>query len=208
MDLQVVLLWLFAWLFSTTVHEAAHAFIALRGGDPTAYVGGQVTLNPIPHIQREPLGMLILPLISLIFMGGMFGWASAPVDPYWAARHPHRAAKMALAGPASNLGLMLLFLAGLKMMATSGMGESELGYVILNFVFIMVRLNLMLFLFNLLPIPPLDGHEGILLAFPEHRAPEIRQKMTQLGNFGIIIALLIMWKILPIAENLVFRVVQ
>src|SRR5262245_66318758 len=58
------LLWFVAFLFSTTVHEAAHAFAALRGGDPTAYLGGQVSFSPIPHIRREPIGMLLVTLLT------------------------------------------------------------------------------------------------------------------------------------------------
>ena len=91
------------FLFSVTVHEAAHAWVALLGGDPTAYEGGQVTLDPIPHIQREPWGMVIIPVIALFLIGWPFGYASAPYDPAWAARYPKRAGWMALAGPAANL---------------------------------------------------------------------------------------------------------
>src|SRR6476619_4222516 len=95
-------LWFLAFLFSTTVHEAMHALAALRGGDPTAYHGGQVSLSPIPHIRREPIGMLVVPLLTAFTQGWAMGWASAPYDPVWAARHPKRAALMAAAGPAGN----------------------------------------------------------------------------------------------------------
>src|SRR6185436_16732180 len=94
------------FLFSTTLHEAVHAWAAFRGGDPTAYHGGQVSLDPRPHIKREPFGMLILPLISSVTSGWPIGFASAPFDPTWALRHPRRAAWMALAGPGANLALV------------------------------------------------------------------------------------------------------
>src|SRR2546426_581765 len=94
------LLWFIAFLFSTTVHEAMHAFVAYRGGDPTAYLGGQVSLSPLPHIRREPIGMLVVPLLTAFTNGWALGWASTPYDPLWAARHPRRAASMAAAGPA------------------------------------------------------------------------------------------------------------
>src|SRR5512139_3082516 len=87
------------FLFSTTLHEAAHAWAALRGGDPTAYQGGQVSLDPMPHIRREPFGMVVLPLLTALATGWPFGYASAPYNPNWAVRHPDRAAWMALAGP-------------------------------------------------------------------------------------------------------------
>src|SRR4029079_2241495 len=96
------LFWLLAFLFSTTLHEAAHAYAALRGGDPTAYRVGQVSIPPVPHIGREPVGMLVVPLITAFTQGWAMGWASAPIDPVWAERHPQRAALMAAAGPAGN----------------------------------------------------------------------------------------------------------
>ena len=96
------------FLFSTTLHEAAHAWVAKRGGDLTAYHGGQVSLDPRPHIRREPFGMVLLPILSVLISGWPFGYASAPYDPRWAERHPRRAALMALGGPASNLSLVLL----------------------------------------------------------------------------------------------------
>jgi Zn-dependent protease len=96
-------IWVVAFLFSTTVHEAMHALVAWKGGDPTAYHGGQVSLSPIPHIKREPIGMLVVPLITTFTMGWTMGWASAPYDPVWAERHPRRAALMAAAGrPATS----------------------------------------------------------------------------------------------------------
>src|SRR3712207_2530609 len=102
------LVWYVVFLFSTTCHEAAHAFAAKLGGDLTAFHGGQVTLNPIPHIQREPFGMVLFPFLSYLSNGWMMGWASAPYDPLWANRHPHRAAWMALAGPVANFTLAIL----------------------------------------------------------------------------------------------------
>ncbi len=108
-------IWYVAFLFSTTCHEAAHALAAKLGGDETAFVGGQVTLNPVPHIQREPWGMVIIPILSLIVNRSIIGWASAPYDPLWERRHPRRAAWMALAGPATNYSLMLIAAIGLRL---------------------------------------------------------------------------------------------
>ena len=115
MDIDPVqgLLFYAVFLFSITLHEAAHAWAALRLGDATAYHGGQVTLDPRPHIRREPFGMVVLPLLSVAVSGWPFGFASAPYDPHWAMRYPKRAAWMALAGPASNL--LLVLLAGIAM---------------------------------------------------------------------------------------------
>jgi hypothetical protein len=96
------LVWYMVFLFSVTLHEAAHAWAAQRGGDPTAYLGGQVSLDPRPHIRREPFGMVILPLFTAITSGWPIGYASTPYDPVWALNHPRRAAWMSLAGPAAN----------------------------------------------------------------------------------------------------------
>src|SRR2546427_9845027 len=108
------LLWFAAFLFSTTVHEAMHALAALRGGDPPASLGGQVSLSPLPHIRREPIGMLVVPLLTAFTNGWAVGWASTPYDPIWAARYPRRAAAMAAAGPAGNLLIATLALAGTR----------------------------------------------------------------------------------------------
>src|SRR4026209_900902 len=101
-------IWFVAFLFSTTVHEAMHALVAWKGGDPTPYNGGQVSLSPIPHIRREPIGMLVLPLVTALTQGWAIGGASAPYDPYWAERHPQRAALMAAAGPAGNFVIAIV----------------------------------------------------------------------------------------------------
>src|SRR5271169_2166132 len=100
--------WYVVFLLSTTCHEAAHAFVAKLGGDLTAFHGGQSTLDPLPHIRREPFGMVIFPILSYAMGGWMMGWASAPYDPEWSRRYPRRAAWMALAGPGTNFILMLL----------------------------------------------------------------------------------------------------
>src|SRR5512139_3777627 len=105
-DLIYAPLWVVFFIFSATVHEAAHAWAAKRGGDLTAYQGGQVSLGPWPHIRREPFGMVVLPVLSLALAGWPFGFASTPYAPVWADRHPRRAALMALAGPAANLALV------------------------------------------------------------------------------------------------------
>ncbi len=95
-------LWYLAFVVSVTCHEAAHAYAALRGGDTTAYLGGQVSLDPEPHIRRSPIGMVVMPILSIFYTGWPMGFASAPFDPAWADRYPRRAALMSLAGPAAT----------------------------------------------------------------------------------------------------------
>ena len=172
--LAVGFVWYVAFLFSTTCHEAAHALVAKIGGDDTAAQGGQVSLNPVPHIQREPWGMVVIPIVTFISTRGMIGWASAPFDPHWQRKYPRRAALMALAGPAANYSLMLLAALGLRAGYATGWlhpdpltGQRDFATIALLAFF---SLNLLLGSFNLLPVPPLDGSAAIMLFMSEARA--------------------------------------
>jgi Zn-dependent protease len=154
------------FLFSTTCHEAAHALVAKLGGDSTAALSGQMTLNPVPHIRREPWGMVVIPILAFLFTRGMIGWASAPFDPLWERQHPKRAALMALAGPAANFTLMLIAAAALRIGSALGWlhwtsGQSP-DFALVT-LFVLFSLNLLLGTFNLLPVPPLDGSTAIML---------------------------------------------
>ncbi len=170
--LPMALAWYVVFIISTTVHEAAHAFAALKLGDPTAYHGGQVTLDPLPHIRREPFGMVIIPLLSFALSGWMFGWASTPYDPIWAYHNPKKSAIMALAGPTGNLVLVLIaaglihlgiftgFFAmpdGINFSSIVAPASSGIANGAAILVSILFSLNLLLFVFNLIPLPPLDG---------------------------------------------------
>lgn len=171
------------FVFAVTVHEAAHAWAALLGGDPTAYHGGQVSLDPIPHMKREPFGMVVLPILTVALSGWPFGYASAPYDPAWAERHPKRAAWMALAGPGANLALVLL--AGILIRvgmgadlfhppssvsfqqitsATGATGGYAAAFAFLISIFF--SMNLLLFVLNMIPLPPLDGSGALPLLLP------------------------------------------
>lgn len=196
--------WYVAFLFSLTFHEAAHALAAYRLGDPTAYLGGQVTLNPIPHIQREPFGTILMPVLTFFLSGWMMGWASAPYDPYWAARHPRRSGWMALAGPASNLLLVLIVGVVLRIGMSTGVfqlpmswsfsqvvaGTGGLSDPIAQLLSILFSLNLVLFAFNLLPLPPLDGASALAIILPETTALKLMDFLRQpmVGLIGILIA--------------------
>ena len=211
-------LWYVVFLLSTTCHEAAHALISHRGGDPTAAYGGQVSLNPLPHIRREVFGMVIFPLLSFAMAGWMMGWASAPYDPRWAHRYPRRAAAMALAGPAANLTLAILagilirlgLAAGVfsppeslrfSQIARGAEGFPEGAAVLLSILF---SLNVLLCVFNLLPIPPLDGWSALGLALPESGARRLGEIGRGLGMFSIF-GLLLAWHFFGEVYTPIFR---
>lgn len=205
--LLVGIIWYLAFLFSTTLHEAAHAWAALRLGDPTAYQGGQVTLSPLPHIRREPWGMVLVPLISTILLHWPFGWASAPYDPRWSYQYPKRAGWMALAGPASNFALMFLAGAAMKiglwvgifsapsqlffehMVEVPGGGAWEGVATVLSIFFM---LNLILGLFNLIPLPPMDGSAVIQLFLSEEQSRRYQEFVLHQSHLGMV-GLLIAW---------------
>ncbi len=199
------------FLFSTTCHEAAHAFASKLGGDETAAHGGQVTLNPLPHILREPFGMVVVPLLSMAMGGGLIGWASAPYDPLWAQRHPRRAAWMSLAGPAANFALAIL--AGIAMRIGLLMGSFHIpmqrtithlveggqsGGVdgIATVLSIVFTLNILLGVFNLLPVPPLDGFNAIALLMTDSMAAGWNRIGMSIRQYSFI-GLLVVWKIFP-----------
>ena len=202
--LAMLPLWYVAFLFSLTCHEAAHALAAKWGGDLTAYQAGQVTLNPLPHIQREPWGTVLVPLLSyLIGHGGMIGWGSAPYDPYWEQRYPKRAAWMALAGPGANLALVVLtavliqiglftgFFQALPVVGFTSIVEGKDAFGgVATFLSILFSLNILLAVFNLIPVPPLDGRTAIGLILPEKLNDQFRELTRQpmFQMFGVLIA--------------------
>ena len=188
-NLVLGLTWFVVFIFSTTLHEAGHAFAAWKLGDSTAYEGGQVSLNPIPHIRREPVGMVLVPILSFALNGWMMGWASAPYDPAWAHRYPKRAAVMAAAGPAANL--LLAVIAGL--LIKTGLAALIPGAFMP--IGILFMLNLLLFVFNLLPVPPLDGSTILPMFMSDNAARRYRELLHQ--PMISLLGLLLAWKVFP-----------
>ncbi len=225
MDQLVLLpLWYAVFLLSLTCHEAAHALAAWRGGDPSAYLGGQLTLNPGPHVRREPFGTILVPLLSFVLTGWIMGWASAPYDPDWAARHPRRAAAMAAAGPLANLLLAALafgaLAAGLKFgwwqpalsefyeldrLVEPADGPAGFAGAVGRLLSILLSLNLLLFLFNLVPLPPLDGAAVAGGLFEPART---LGDMLRASPFGGIVGVLLAWYAINWLFEPVFRVVM
>jgi Zn-dependent protease len=222
MDPQFItlgLIWYIVFLFSTTCHEGAHALAAKLGGDPTAFHGGQVSLNPIPHIQRSPFGLVAVPILTYILPPHwMIGWASAPYDPDWQYRHPRRAAWMALAGPAANFTLMILSGIAIRVGMATGYFRmhSSAGFTHVTeaavpglaafaatFLSILFVLNLLLGTFNLLPVPPLDGNTGITILMSESGALRFLEwtRAQGLGMAGLLLA----WFVFDKIFDFIFR---
>ena len=145
-------------LFSLTVHEMAHAFTADRLGDPTARLLGRISLNPIVH--ADPIGTVLFPLIALMTGAPLIGWAKpVPVDVRRLRHHRRDYVLVAAAGPASNLVLALLSAAILAVLPISPLtlGEPNISVPIAAILSQAMRLNVLLAVFNMIPIPPLDG---------------------------------------------------
>lgn len=213
-QLGLGLLWYVIFVVSTTFHEAAHAFAALVFGDATARDAGVATLDPLPHIYRSPMGMVVIPILSFVLSlphGWMIGWASTPYDPYWAHENRRKAALMALAGPAANL--VLIFLAAVLIHAGILLGvfaqPEEVTWTRTTIaqspgiangaaiaVSVLLSLNLILLVFNLLPVPPLDGSEVLSLFLSESAAQRYRDFVAQ--PTAQIIGLIVAWNLMDV----------
>jgi len=175
-------------LFCLSAHEAAHAAAADRCGDPTARMLGRLTLNPIKH--ADPLGTFILPLLMMITqVPFLFGWAKpVPINPRNLRNPKVHEVLVAIAGPGSNLLLAIVFTFILRLTVIINgittpeeMFLSPACWVSISIVMI----NLVLFLFNCIPLPPLDGYHVLNYFLP----PEGEKFLQQMGPFGIIIAI-------------------
>jgi len=184
---QIVLLYV-TLIISLTVHEAAHALIALLGGDRTAYHSGQVSLNPVPHMRREPFGMIVLPLLALFSSNGnmCLGYAHTPIDERWAYHNPRKAALMSAAGPLSNVLLAAIAFAVLRFI---GRPASESAEAIQRIAFAFLQLNVLLALFNFIPVPPLDGAGIVQGLWPRSRS--FYDGLTRLPYASLVIFVLL-----------------
>lgn len=150
-------------LFSAILHEIAHGTMALILGDPTAKLSGRLSLNPINHI--DPFGTILLPIILAAMNLPPVGYAKpVPINPIFFSDKKYGAAKVALAGPGINLFIALVF--GLLLRIFGNLNFSFVDSLNLAFVYIII-INLMLAIFNLMPIPPLDGHHILFALLPE-----------------------------------------
>jgi len=196
---QVVVL-----VLAFSVHESAHAYAAMRLGDPTAYMLGRVTLNPMKHL--DPLGSVLIPLVSLVYGGWLIGWAKPCPVTTRNFRHLRRDdILVSMAGPASNLAMATIALvllivfkhavpAGLLTIAAAMATANHLAVDVGSFplfpvamlLYYGVLINLLLLVFNLIPIPPLEGSH-VLRHFLPYR---VEQVYNRIGMYGLIVLLL------------------
>ena len=199
-------IWAFPVLVAIVFHEVAHGWVANRLGDPTAAMMGRLTLNPFAHI--DIVGTVVLPALLIWAGGPVFGYAKpVPVD-YDNLKDPRRdMIRVALAGPGANIILALLSLVALKLIQMSG--SIEAGSVSAYLLFMSVasaRINVMLAVFNIFPIPPLDGGRVLVGLLPEPQAMQVAR--IEPFGFIILVALLmtgvLTYTLVPIM-NIVYR---
>jgi Zn-dependent protease len=191
--IQTIAVYALPVLFGITLHEAAHGYVARMFGDPTAWQAGRITLNPIKHI--DPIGTIVVPLVLLFsskLLGGgglLFGWAKpVPVDWSRLRRPKQDMLWVALAGPASNLFMAIIWALSLRLMAESGaMGGSEDFWV--RMAIAGVQVNLILMALNLVPLPPLDGGRIVFSLLPARLAGPY----SRLEPYGLLIIVVLMF---------------
>lgn len=177
--IQKIAIYALPVIFAITVHEAAHGFAARFFGDMTADRAGRITLNPLKHI--DPVGTILVPALTLLVGGILFGWAKpVPVD-FSRLRNPKRDMLwVAAAGPASNFVMALFWALMIKLSVSSPNIYSE-PMVLMGQAGVMI--NVVLMVLNLLPLPPLDGGRIAVSLLPNHMA----YKYAQVERFGLII---------------------
>jgi Zn-dependent protease len=200
-DVTRILIGFTVLLLSLTVHEAAHAFSADILGDPTARRLGRVSLNPAVHV--DPIGTLLFPLVAMFTGLPLIGWAK-PVPVNVHNLHTHWQRKfmtIAAAGPASNIVLAVIAATGLRLIGWDG-GSTPATEQIRIFLSVMVVLNVLLAVFNMLPVPPLDGG-NVLSGLLRGRAAEMFNSMRPFGMiilYGLLISG-VLWQIVgPIQD--------
>jgi len=177
-------------IMSIVIHEVSHGYAALALGDPTAKYQGRLTLNPISHL--DPIGSFLIPLIGYFAGGFIIGWAKpVPFNPYNLRNQKWGEAIVAMAGPLSNISLAVIF--GLLIRLASGYGLMNQAF--LSLAGFVVMINITLAIFNLVPIPPLDGSK-ILFAILPYKWQSIRESFEKFGLILVFIFIFFLWQLM------------
>ena len=185
--LYQIIIWAIPVLFAVTLHEVGHGYVAKLLGDTTAEDMGRLTVNPLKHI--DPMGTVVVPLITFFIGGFIFGWAK-PVPVNWSRLKNRKRdmALVALAGPGANLLMIVFWLIIAKLFITSG----EQGNVIASLLTLMawagIIINSLLMILNLFPLPPLDGSRVVFSLLPD----SIAWRYARLEPYGLIILVLLL----------------
>ena len=177
-------------VMSVVIHEVSHGYAALRLGDQTARLAGRLTLNPIKHL--DPVGSVIVPLLTTL--GGFpFGWAKpVPYNPYNLRNQRWGELIVAAAGPVSNIIVAVFFSMIIRF---SDVGQSQIISPFFEISATIVWVNLVLAIFNLLPVPPLDGSKILFSVLPYGISQKIRLSLERYGIFIVVIFLIFIWEI-------------
>lgn len=196
-------------LFAITLHEAAHGYAARMFGDNTAYLEGRISLNPLRHI--DPVGTVLLPLVTLALGGVLFGWAKPVPVNFGALRNPKKDMFwVAIAGPVSNL-IMAIGWALLFKMAY-GYPENYFAEPMMDMARIGIQINIVLMVLNLIPLPPLDGGRVAVSLLPHKQAYQL-SKIEPYGMFILIFMAMtpvlgaVLFPLVKLAESLLFTMV-
>ncbi len=185
-------------IFSVVIHEVSHGYAAYLQGDKTAEYEGRLTLNPVKHL--DPVGSFVVPIISYLLGGFIIGWAKpVPFNPYNLRNRRWGEAIVAVAGPLSNIVIALIF--GL----TIRFGGTSLPLSFISVSSLIVYMNILLAIFNLMPVPPLDGSKILFALIPAYS--RVRGMLERGGFLLVFVAIFVLWPMVSPVVSVLFRLI-
>ena len=205
---QLIAIAIIPTLFAIVVHEVAHGWVAFRLGDSTAYMLGRLTLNPLKHI--DPIGTILVPLVLILTVGFAFGWAKPVPINFRNLHNPRRdTALVAAAGPFANLLMAIAWGVIIKLASLLPDNVAMLALPLVYMGMFGIFINIILMVFNLIPIPPTDGGRIATSLLP----PPLGYQLSRLEPFGLLIILLlllsgVLWRLFNIINQAVMQLIQ